>query len=648
MSGIVALLQRDQRPLDPLHLRSMLEQIAHRGPDGSDLWIHNWVGLGQCLLRTTPESLQEVLPRQEPELQLAIVADARLDNRSELIETLQLQDRPAHSLTDSYLIAAAYRHWGEDSPGHLLGDFAYVIWDLHHQQLFCARDHLGVKPLYLYLTAEVAILGSELQALLAHPQVPRQLNEIWLAGYLAQTPRGSLDLLLNAEDSPYRDVRLLAPGHGLRVGFEQHHHCCYWQLDPHREAYLKTDQEAIEAFREIFSQAVTCRLRSHTPVGIQLSGGLDSSSIACMALDSLSQIPSLHAFTTTFDDFPFPTRRRAEESRYYQAVLQQGPLISHLLPAGQLSPLRDQDQIYIHPDTPFFSLGMGYFRIAYRAAQEHQIRVVLSGAGGDGVVSHGLERLGHLARTGQWLSLTQEISVMRTLQHSPAAALASLVWRHQIKPKVIRGPLRQLWQHWQRLHSPPAPQLLDPTFVQRTGLKERQAAWTSHRRQLSTLRAKHYLSLTHTLQDMLLNLDKTAAKLGIEGRHPFYDKRLVEFCLSLPIEMKLRQGYGRWILRQAMEGVLPPEVQWRHSKADLTPIQVGNFLTLEASLIHSLLLTDPAGALAEYLDPQTQRQLAARSHTLRQRGDYLHPTSVRDATLIWLSVNLRLWLEAER
>ncbi|NES85389.1 MAG: asparagine synthetase B, partial [Moorea sp. SIO2B7] len=150
MSGIVGIYYLNQEPIDRENIGQMLDILAHRGPDGADIWCEGSVGLGHRMLWTTPESLLEKLPLVNHSKNLVITADARIDNREELIVALELNDRPAEKITDSQLILAAYEKWGEQCPEKLLGDFAFAIWDKHKQILFCARDHVGVKPFYYY------------------------------------------------------------------------------------------------------------------------------------------------------------------------------------------------------------------------------------------------------------------------------------------------------------------------------------------------------------------------------------------------------------------------------------------------------------------------------------------------------------------
>src|SRR6267142_1308347 len=165
MSAIVGFYGRDGQPVDRADLERMTASLAHRGPDAAGVWNNGPVGLGHRMLWTTPESLHEQLPLTSKSGDLVITADARIDNRDELITALGLAHWAHGEIPDSELILRAYEQWGEDSPKRLLGDFAFAIWDERRQTLFCARDHCGVKPFYYYQSARALLFASEIKAL---------------------------------------------------------------------------------------------------------------------------------------------------------------------------------------------------------------------------------------------------------------------------------------------------------------------------------------------------------------------------------------------------------------------------------------------------------------------------------------------------
>ena len=169
MSGIAgAYYSFDGRPVEKTDIEKMLNIIVHRGPDGSRIWTDGPIGFGHRMLWTTPESLNEKLPFSNKTEELSITADARIDNRDELISTFDLPGRSRQTIADSELILTAFEKWGEGCPERLLGDFSFAIWDSRKNRLFCARDHMGIKPFYYYLSDKLFVFASEIKALLCY------------------------------------------------------------------------------------------------------------------------------------------------------------------------------------------------------------------------------------------------------------------------------------------------------------------------------------------------------------------------------------------------------------------------------------------------------------------------------------------------
>ncbi|HEY3131845.1 MAG TPA: lasso peptide isopeptide bond-forming cyclase, partial [Acidobacteriota bacterium] len=344
MSAITGVYFMDGRPLDPADLKRMLKTVAHRGPNGSGLWFRGPVGLGHRMLWTTPESLRETLPLIHQTGDLVITADARIDNREELVSLLNINGRPLGEIADSELILRAYEKWGDSCPEKLLGDFAFAIWDAKKKLLFCARDHFGVKPFYYYRSDHAFIFASEIKALLSLQEVPRRLNEVRVADYL-------MSMLEDKEITFYQGILRLQPAHCISVTREGAQIRSYWALDPTREIRYNSDGEYADAFREIFTEAVRCRLRSAFPVGSMLSGGLDSSSIVCVARQLLAQEGSrqLHTFSATFENVP-----ECDESQFINAVVARNGLQFHYVPCDQLSPLAGLDTLLAQQDEVFY------------------------------------------------------------------------------------------------------------------------------------------------------------------------------------------------------------------------------------------------------------------------------------------------------
>lgn len=664
MSGIAGIYCLDGRLVDRQGLQKMVDSLAHRGPDGAEIWSEGSIGFAHCILWTTPESLIEKLPLVRNGL--IITADARIDNRDELKLVLNLPDRPLEKISDSEFILAAYEKWGEDCPKYLLGDFAFAIWNKHEQKLFCARDHFGVKPFYYYQSINSFIFASEIKALFSLPETPRRLNEVRIADFLA----------LMMEDkmiTTYQDILRLPPAHTLSITPTNAQLKLYWSLDRYRELRLNSDEEYAASFREIFTEAVRCRLRSAFPVGSHLSGGLDSSAVTCMARYLLRQqgnIP-LHTFSSVFDEVP-----DCDERPYINAVLAQGDLSPHYVHADQSGPLSDLDQIWQYEDEAF--TGPSHFLVwgVNQAAQKAGVRVVLGGFDGDSTVSHGVLRLTELAHQGQWRTFCEEvqsfanhfgctpqllignhaipqlvklakqarwislaIAIHQLHQHFRISRKRLLV-NYGLKP-VLLEPIRGILHRF-RKRSPLKPSLdslVHPNFAQRVRLEQRIStmdAFSLHPPQ--TVKEHHWYTLTAGTYSFILEQnDRYAAACSLEVRHPFMDKRLIEFCLALPSEQKLRHGWSRFIMRQALENLLPEAVQWRGGKANLTPNFLHGLLKLNRQLLDDVVFNQ-----LECVEAYIDRNVFAAAYKRLTSGGR---TDDADLMTVWRVVILALWFK---
>jgi asparagine synthase (glutamine-hydrolysing) len=660
MSAIVGIYYLDGRPVDQMDLERMTATLNHRGPDGAGVWREETIGLGHRLLCTTQESLAEKLPLVSKSGDLVISADARIDNRSELIGLLGLNDRAPGEIADSELIVAAYEKWGESCPERLLGDFVFVLWDFRRQMLFGARDHFGVKPLYYYYHPDhVFACASEIKALLCLPEVPRRLNEVQVADYLE-------GIFEDKASTFYQDILRLPPAHSVTVSAQGTRLHCYWMLDPSSELRLGSDEEYAAAYREIFTEAVRCRLRSAFAIGSHLSGGLDSSSVTCVAHTLLEKTPTrqLHTFSNIFDDVP-----QCDERPFINAVLDQGGYFSHYVHADRSSPLVDLERVFWHQDEP--SIGPNHFLPweLNRAASQAGVRVILDGFDGDTTVSHGAVRFTELAYAGQWATFALEANaVSQHFKVSPVGLLQAyglpyleelarkqrwvafvfsinqinryfqasrreLLWRHGLRPFI---PSQLL--NGQRVSRNGIDPIIKPDFARSVGLQERRRALHGERvNPPRTVREDQWRALTSGLFTSVLELsDRCAAAFSVEVRHPFMDKRLIELCLALPPEQKLHQGWGRIVMRRAMVDILPEEICWRGGKTDMNPNFLHGLLTVDRNALDEAI-SQPSASLTKYVDSQVL-------HQVYQRLISREKVKIADAMTVWKAATLACWL----
>lgn len=670
MSGIMGIHYLDGCPVDSADLGRMVDILVHRGPDGADIWVDGSIGFGHRMLWTTPESLIEELPLVSQTGDLVMTSDARIDNRDELIYALQFDNCPLEKITDSQLILAAYEKWGEQCPEYLIGDFAFAIWDKLKQSLFCARDHFGVKPFYYYHQAgKVFLFASEIKALFCLAQVPRRLNEVRIADYLT----------LMMEDktiTTYKHILRLPPAHTMMVSKSGIELSCYWSLDPYREIRLDSDQAYAQEFRKIFTEAVRCRLRSAFPIVSQLSGGLDSSAVTCVARDLLAEAGNtqLHTISSIFDKIT-----ECDERPYINAVLDQGEFIPHYVHGDEFGPLSNLDKIFQYEDEALLGPSHFYPWNLNRTVKELGLRICLDGFDGDTTVSHGITRLTELARQGKWKTFIYEVqATSKNFNFSPYAVFRShglpylkelakqwrwiafakavqqihkhfgvsrklLILHHGLKPLIPQA----MWQRWQRqykeeksvssvgLQTP----LVNSNFAERIGLDERSQKLGGYPEQPLTVREEQWRTLNQGLLAYTLEqIDQYAAMFSLEARHPFMDKRLIEFCLALPSEQKLYEGWGRIVMRRALAGILPEKVQWRGGKADLSPNFTDGILNRDRQLLQQAV-RDKLGSLENYINLDFLQGAIERFFLEGNK------VSDEDSMAVWQAVILALWLD---
>lgn len=672
MSGICGIYYLDGRPVDPVELTNMVDILAHRGPDGAHIWHDGPVGLGHRMLWTTPESLTERLPYERNGL--VITADARIDNRDELIATLGLTGRPAGEMADSQLILAAYEKWGESCPEKLIGDFAFVVWDSRKQVLFSARDPMGIRAFYYYHSASAFVFASEIKAILALAGVPQKLNETKVADFLLPTFDDKIITY-------YQDIFRLPPAYSLTVSKTGSHKNNYWALDPKQELRLHSDDDYIEAFLELFTETVRCRLRSTFPMGSTLSGGLDSSSIACIATKILQEgsgLP-LHTFSAIFPSVA-EKDPRIDERPYMEAVLPSGQFFAHFVHADKhVRPLADVLQ---HKDEVIPAPNLYMDKAIFKACREQGVRVILSGFDGDSTISYGLEYLDELASAGNWSLFAKEINVLSnrtsisTSSYLRGHGLPHLTrlarhgnwvrfiletdeisryfnqprWNtfldYGLKPLIptrIRQ-LKRLFNGQSQFRNPiwGLNSAINPEFVKNIGLTQRINTSQSFRSlSTKTFREEHIHSINDgMLQYAAETFDQVAAVFSVEQRYPFFDRRLIEFCVALPIEQKLAQGWTRSILRLAMKDILPQEVRWRIGKGNLSS-NVRLRLLEEREALEQVILNDNK-IIEKYINvPMLQ---VAYYRYLSQPV----LSTEQDLFTVFLSVNLAYWLRQSK
>ncbi len=629
MSGVAGILLRQEgKPAAAADIQRMLARMQHRAPDGSSWWMDSSVVLGHAWLNTTDEAGPGPLTMAGGKL--AITADCRLDNRDELLARLGIRDS---SVADAVLLMRAYLRWGEACPEHLQGDFAFAIWDAERQQLFCVRDHFGVKPFYYHSSDRRFVFASEIGPILDAGGVDMRISEHQISGFLAGMPD-------DPQSTAYADIFRLPARHSLTVTGNQVVLRRYWQIEPSPRP-MRAD--AAEEFRHLFSQSVRNRMRGTPAVGAMLSGGLDSSSIACVAglHNAAQRKPKLPTFSLVFEK-----GSPMDERPFIEAVLAQQKVDGTLISVGNYAPFAEFERILEEQEETFLAPGLSLTRDIYRTAGAKGMKVLLDGHGGDEVVSQGHGHLHELADAGKWMELWRELrSASNTYGdgmlglyykfltiYGPAWRVAKIKrFANRVVNKLRRHPAGRPATSWRGL--------INPDLAMRTDLVERfrRAGYMSPAVSASETLTHRWLLSNGMVPHAFEVLDKAAANFGVEPRYPFWDKPLVEFCLALPGAEKLNQGFGRSVLRRAMEGILPPAVQWRRDKIDFTSNLVKGMLGNHRDLLDKVLVKD-AARIAPYVNLPEVTAAYGRISSQPETA------TLPDVQYVWRSISLSLWL----
>jgi asparagine synthase (glutamine-hydrolysing) len=634
MSGICGLVNFDGAPVDPELLRKMAEASAYRGPDGIRYWVQDNVGFAHLALNTTPESLREKQPLLNRRGDLILTADARVDNRDELISTLTakgyLQEKDP---TDADLILAAYECWGEACPEYIIGDFAFAIWDSQKRCLFCARDAVGVRPFFYCRRGQTLYFATAISSILAGLREHPPINEPLMVDFLCWR----FDRWVH--ETIYQSIFRLPASHRLKAQQEEESLARCWTFGAQPGPHYKTDREYVEHFRELFSEAVQCRLRSVTPVGISVSGGLDSSSIACMADHILSaetrdSQQRVRLYSCVFKDFP-----AADEREYLKAVLDKCYRFPAATIAGEnLWGLKDigTDESF-HLDEPEVFPIRSMLTSLLGEAYRHGCRVMLSGEGGDQVMSDAAYWMPALIRDVDLLQIRSELRHFwrRSGRSTVNMLILDLVksFIESIKPCV---PLYLLQRRSQISYLRSAPAWVNKWWIKPPDRLQLGSTsdYTIHLPNRSATVMYH--QLTGGWYTALLGyINSVAAFQGMEYRLPFLDRRVIDFQLIIPPRLRFAGGRTKVILRGAMADILPETIRQRSTKAHFSEVVDYGLREKERAKVRSLLdgiMTDQG----KYLD----------SNELRSAWQQYYKSTDLPPTRFLAAPLLRAWLQS--
>ncbi|MGA8507746.1 MAG: asparagine synthase (glutamine-hydrolyzing) [Candidatus Sulfotelmatobacter sp.] len=624
MCGICGVFYSDRtRRVNRDALVAMNRQITHRGPDDDGFFIEENVGLAMRRL-----SIIDIRTGHQPlsneDGNVWIVFNGEIYNHQDLRKDLQSRGHRYRSKSDTETIVHLYEEYGRNCVEHLRGMFAFAIWDRSKRCLFLARDRLGIKPLYYRFDGNTLLFGSEVKAVLAYPGVKPEFNRGTLAEYLA------FGYIAGAE-SMYSGIRKLMPGHILKLDDGgQLSTSSFWDLDLKADDGSQPREHYVRRYREQLEECVSSHLMSDVPLGVFLSGGLDSSAVA--ALTTKIRKEPIETFSVGYGEQAYselPYARTVAEhlkSRHHEVHLSRDEFFQ-ILP-----------RLIWHEDEPIVWPSSVALYFVARLARE-RVTVVLTGEGSD-------ETLGGYSRY-PWTLLNSRLdSVYRAL----TPAVLRRVLREGISAFPLSAALKRKLEHTFLLRDGAAwPSFYFDNFYSAFSAAEQDDLLTPEAKQMSgdayagsmkywnhssgdLLHRLLYADIKTYLVELLMKQDQMSMAASIESRVPFLDHSLVEFTASIPAKYATRGMAGKCILKAAVQDLLPNSIVHRQKMGFPTP--------------WAYWLAGPQLEDLEHLlvEPRTRERGLFRGEMVK-RLFAEHRAGSRDhGNRIWRLLNFELWL----
>ena len=621
MCGIAGYVTSQPAPPNRATLERMTDSIRHRGPDESGYYQDAQASLGHRRL-----SIIDLATGQQPmaneDGRLRIVYNGEIFNHADLRPELERAGHRYSTRCDTEAILHAYEEYGPACVERFRGMFAFAIWDREARRLFCARDRLGKKPFYYYSDGRLFAFASEIKALLEHPDIPTRFDETTLAEYLAFG-------YISDQRTLFSGIRKLMPGHwltletGEKTKLETRQ---YWEIPAAAEEEARDDEAWIHECRDRLEETVRMRLMSDVPLGMFLSGGLDSSAIAAL-MRRMSTGP-VKTFAVGYREAPY------SELSYARQVADRIGTEHREVVVGMEDFFNALPRLVWHEDEPIvWPSSVSLYFVSKLAAED--VKVVLTGEGSDELFA-GYGRYRHQLWNERWLR------------------------RYRIVPGPARRAVRRIVET-SRLLSGATRRKLQHTFIgqgedlESLYLDNFYSAFPA-REQASLVLAPHGASAYENflrywnqrggdplisrmlfadqktyMVELLMKQDQMSMATSIESRVPFLDHPFVEFAARVPGRLKLRNGEGKYIVKKAVEDLLPREIVYRRKMGFPTPLRQWLTEPQAEGLFQFLVRSD--GFLAEYLDLRYVQSLIER-----------HRTGLDDATdRIWRLLNLQIW-----
>lgn len=623
MCGIAGILNLDKAPVQKGVLEAMIRSELHRGPDDTGFYVNGHVGLGHARLSIIDLSKDAGQPMHNEDSRLFALHNGEIYNYLELKKELSGLGHSFRSKSDTEVILHAYEEWGKDCLSRFNGMWAFAILDLKKRTLFCARDRFGVKPFYYYLDEDVFMFASEIKSLLCHPKVRREANDNAVFNYLV-SGYGYMDI---SDETFFKGIRQIRQAHYATISLDggQFTQKRYWDIDPRKRLHVTDEEDIYRDFRALFEDSIKLRLRSDVPLGVSLSGGLDSSSVTCVAAGLLKGSP-IEAFSSCFDEPEY------DEREFIAQVLDKTKARANFIFTAPEQLFDELEQIVWHQEEPYSTLSIFPQWYVMKLAREKGVKVLLTGQGGDEVLGgyhkYYFYLFADLFRSGRFSAARNEIRHYEELQgdKSPVTGKVMKIIASHIAPQAVKNTLR-------RARRQTAPLYLSKEF---TGHNTSRVF--TEKRFSSILNNDLYNALKISPLPSLLHIDdRSSMAHSVESRAPLLDYRLVEYVFSLGPEYKIRDGVTKYLLRHSMKGILPEDVRTRRDKMGFaTPLERW-FKTSLKEKVRDIINSGSFRHRPYFDHAKARRKLDDFLEGRPGHGKNSHFT-------IWSWVNLELWM----
>lgn len=560
MCGIGGVFSFEKK-VDFTSIQNMMSILHHRGPDGEGIWLNDsqQIGLGHRRLSILDLSETGKQPMHFANNRYSITFNGEIYNYLELKKTLIEKGYSFISSSDTEVLLALYDLKKEKALQELDGMFAFAIWDNVEKILFCARDRFGEKPFYFHVNKDYFAFASEMKALFTLG-INKAKNQKKIYNYLLYT---TIEDPFDRSSTFYENIHQLEPAHYLIISPEKKITSKkYWDIDIHQQTDI-LEKEAIQKFRDLFTTSVSRRLRSDVPVGSSLSGGLDSSSIV-MLIDQIKKNGQAQkTFSARFKNFS------KDEGKFMQMVVDKSSVEPHYVFPTVESVIKNFQTVLYHQEEPIGSASVAIQYEVMQLAKNNGIKVLLDGQGADemlaGYSPFWNTYFNQLYRTDRRNFKSETIAYKNVHSKIPYDNNVEFKWRAygNTSYKIISELKRKLKSPTSSFFLGIHPDIVSTYKNEHNPIPK-----------VNTLKEHlYYFLMKRGLNELLRYADRNAMANSVEVRLPFLNHDLVEFIFTLPDNMLLRNGWSKYILRKAMEDILPAEITWRKDKIGYEPPQ---------------------------------------------------------------------------